>query len=65
MVDLLIIIIVVFHWLHDSSLPSALLSTSEVDWVCFVRDDNIAFDFSVELKTRDCSNLACQDLSRG
>ena len=64
-VDLLIAIVVVFHWLHGSSLPSALSSTSNMDWVYFVRGDNTAFDVSVELKTRDRPNLACTDLSGG
>ena len=64
MVDLLIAIVVVFHWLHGSSLSSTLLSTSKVDWVYFVRGDSTAFDVSVELKMRDRPNLVCKDLSR-
>ena len=63
-VDLLIVIVTIIHWLQDSSLPSALLSTSKVDWVYCIRGDNIAFDNSVELKMRDRPNLACKDLSR-
>ena len=64
MVDLLIVAIVVLHWLQDCSLPSALSSTSKVDYVYFVRGDNTTFDVNVELKTRDHPNLACKDLSR-
>ena len=67
MVDPLItvVVIVVFHWLHDCSLPSPLSSTSKVDWVYFVGDDNTAFDINVKLKTRDRPNLTCKDMSRG
>ena len=65
MIDLLIVVIVVFHSLQGYSLPSALLSTSKVGWVYVVRGDNIAFNISVELKMRDHTNLACKDLSRG
>ena len=64
MVDLLIAVVVVFHWLQDCSLPFALLSTSKVDWVYFIKGNNTAFDVNVELKTGDRPNLACKDLSR-
>ena len=62
--DLLIAVVVIFHWVQDYSLPSALLSASKMDWVYFAKGDNTAFDVNVELKTRDRPNLACKDRSR-
>ena len=62
---LIAVVVVVLHWLHDCSLPSALLSTSKVHWVYFVGGDNTAFDVNVELKMLDPPNLACKDMSRG
>ena len=62
---LIVVVVIILNWLHDCSLPSALLSTSKVDWVYFIGGGNTAFDVNVELKTRDRPNLACKDMSRG
>ena len=65
MVDLLVAVVVVFHWAPRLFFGRLLFCLqAKVDWVYFVRSDNTTFDVNVELKWRDHPNLACKDLSR-